>query len=75
MFRLLADLSEGLRTYRHYRTVLRELRSYSVAELNDLGVAPADIGRLALEEAERRTAAQRRPEPARMPGPAVLAGR
>ena len=67
MFRLFTAFAEGLRMHRHFRAVLRELRTYSTAELNDLGVAPGDIARLAMEEAERRVDAERRPESDWMP--------
>lgn len=74
MFRLLTALAEGLRMRRHYRAVLRELRSYSEAELNDLGVAPSDVARVAMEEAERRIVAERRPDSERMPRGALPVG-
>jgi uncharacterized protein YjiS (DUF1127 family) len=37
------------RRWRHYRDTVRELKNLSPRELNDLGIFPADIGRLARE--------------------------
>lgn len=71
---LLAALADGLRLRRHYHAVLRELRSYSPIELDDLGLAPADLARVAMEEAERRLEAERPAPPRRMPRDAALAG-
>jgi uncharacterized protein YjiS (DUF1127 family) len=71
---LLAALADGLRLHRHYHTALRELRSYSLLELNDLGLAPADLARVAMEEAERRLEAGRPAPRSRMPQDAALAG-
>jgi uncharacterized protein YjiS (DUF1127 family) len=42
--------------HREFRAVLKELESYSDRELAELGIARADIPRLAYEEAERRIA-------------------
>jgi len=37
------------RRWRRYRDTVRELKGLSTRELNDLGILPADIGRLARE--------------------------
>jgi uncharacterized protein YjiS (DUF1127 family) len=37
------------RRWRRYRDTVRELQGLSSRELNDLGILPADIGRLARE--------------------------
>ena len=37
------------RRWRRYRDTVRELKGLSPRELNDLGILPADIGRLARE--------------------------
>jgi len=37
------------RRWRRYRDTVRELKNLSPRELNDLGIFPADIGRLARE--------------------------
>jgi uncharacterized protein YjiS (DUF1127 family) len=49
-----AALIDGFRMHRLYHEVMHELESYSVAELNDLGLSPADLPQVAWEEAERR---------------------
>jgi uncharacterized protein YjiS (DUF1127 family) len=38
-----------VRRWRRYRDTVRELKNLSPRELNDLGIFPADIGRLARE--------------------------
>ncbi len=42
---------------RHFQAALAELEELSDRELSDLGLARADIVRVAFEEAERRTEA------------------
>lgn len=37
------------RRWRRYRDTVRELKGLSTRELNDLGIVPADISRLARE--------------------------
>lgn len=37
------------RRWRRYRDTVRELKGLSTRELNDLGILPTDIGRLARE--------------------------
>lgn len=37
------------RQWRRYRETVRELKALSTRELNDLGIMPADISRLARE--------------------------
>jgi uncharacterized protein YjiS (DUF1127 family) len=49
MPRHLSDLYRRYRRWRRYRETVRELRSLSTHELNDLGIHPGDIGRLARE--------------------------
>jgi uncharacterized protein YjiS (DUF1127 family) len=39
------------RRWRRYRDTVRELKGLSTRELNDLGILPADISRLAREAA------------------------
>lgn len=41
-------LKERFHRWRRYRTTIRELESYSHHELNELGIARADIVRVAL---------------------------
>jgi uncharacterized protein YjiS (DUF1127 family) len=57
----LAALVDGFRMYRLYHEVTHELESYSLAELNDLGLSPADLPQVAWEEAERRLGARHAP--------------
>lgn len=71
MATLLTGLIDGIRLYHHYLAALRELRSYSVVELNGLGLAPADVARVAMEEAERRLAAEHAPLRPRLTGAAA----
>ena len=40
--------------HREFRTVLRELASYSGRQLDELGLRRGDLARVAYEEAERR---------------------
>jgi uncharacterized protein YjiS (DUF1127 family) len=44
--------------HREFRAVLAELASYSDRELGELGLARADLARVAWAEAERRVATQ-----------------
>jgi uncharacterized protein YjiS (DUF1127 family) len=71
---LLMALADSLRLYRHYHAALRELRSYNRAELNELGLSPSDIARVAMEEAERRLEAERPAAHGDAPRGAALAG-
>jgi uncharacterized protein YjiS (DUF1127 family) len=48
------DVTERYRRWRRYRTMVRELRSYSHHELTELGIARQDIERLASEANGRR---------------------
>lgn len=43
------DMSSRIAQYRTYRTTLNELRSLSTRELNDLGLAYADLRSIAIE--------------------------
>jgi len=45
------NMKEGFRRWRRYQQVVRELRGYSHHELTELGIAPADIGRIAWDAA------------------------
>lgn len=40
-------ITENFRRWRRYRTMVRELRGYSHHELTELGIATADIDRIA----------------------------
>lgn len=53
--------------HRAFRATLAALRSYSDRELGELGIARADIPRIAYEEAERRVEALAASRPAPMP--------
>jgi uncharacterized protein YjiS (DUF1127 family) len=44
-------LFDRYRRWRRYRDTVRELKNLSPRELNDLGIMPADISRLAREAA------------------------
>ncbi len=44
-------LTGRFRRWRRYRDTVRELRNLSVRELDDLGIRPGDIDRLAREAA------------------------
>ena len=44
-----SSLYGRFRRWRRYRDTVRELKNLSSRELNDLGILPADIGRLARE--------------------------
>jgi uncharacterized protein YjiS (DUF1127 family) len=41
------SIKEIFRRWRRYRQIVRELECYSHQELTELGIAPADIGRIA----------------------------
>jgi hypothetical protein len=71
---LLVALADGLRLHRHYHAALRELRGYNPTELNELGLSPSDIARVAMEEAERRLEAERPAARDDAPHGAALAG-
>jgi uncharacterized protein YjiS (DUF1127 family) len=45
------NMKEGFRRWRRYQQIVRELRGYSHHELTELGIAPADIGRIAWDAA------------------------
>jgi hypothetical protein len=57
----LAALIDGFRMHRLYHEVTHELESYSLSELNDLGLSPGDLPQVAWEEAERRLGATHAP--------------
>jgi uncharacterized protein YjiS (DUF1127 family) len=46
--------------HREFRTVLKELASYSDRELIELGLSRGDLARVAYEEAERRIGSPQR---------------
>ena len=43
------NIRENYRRWQRYRTMVRELRDYSHHELTELGVARADISRIAFD--------------------------
>jgi len=45
------NMKERFRRWRRYQQTVRELRGYSPHELSELGIASADIGRIALDTA------------------------
>ena len=47
------SLSQRWQSYKVYRSTLNELRSLSTAELNDLGLNPSMLRRLALEASHK----------------------
>ena len=45
------NIRERIRRWRRYRTFIREMGDYSHHELTELGIARADIGRIAWDAA------------------------
>lgn len=45
------DIAGRLRRHRRYRRMVRELHDYARNELTELGIAPADIDRVARDAA------------------------
>ena len=52
-------LHERIVRWRRYRTMVRELSAYPLHELSELGIARADIGRIAWDETVGRSAPPR----------------